>query len=334
MRVNGQALRSCGMSLLFYMLAFGAIQPRASAQTDPMPAPLLKRAHADDYVIGPGDEFKISVVDLEEYVDRTAKIDPAGDLDLPLIGEMHVVGESLEGFKQELKRRLARYIGSPRVTVNLVTNASRRVSVLGEVVSPGVHDLAGPTTLVEAISQAGGLKPDAGSTVLVTRAVADGDFPIDGQSLDASGRYEIVSVKLDDLLSAHSPGENILLRPGDVVTVPRAAIVYVIGDVHRSGGFPITSRSSLSVLQALSLAEGLSNNNASRSAKILRPAPGGDGKQLQIPVNVQAILAGKAPDPPLFAEDILFIPHSTAEAGAKRAAEIALQVATGVLIYR
>ena len=333
MRGNSRKLRIFGMSVILAGL-LGYERAGEAQAASRLPAPLLQRAHADEYVLGSGDQLKIGVVDLEEYVDKTVKIDPDGSLDLPLIGQVHASGESLETFRQELKRLLSRYVNNPNVTVNLVTNASRRVSVLGEVVSPGVHELAGPTTLVEAISEAGGLKTDAGSTVIVTRNLASGDFPIDGQTLDASRQYAVVSVRVDELMSGHSPVENILLRPGDVITVPRASIVYVIGDVHRSGGFPITSHSSLTVLQAISLAEGLSNNNASRNARILRPAPGGDGKPIQIPVNVPAILAGKAPDSPLFAEDILFIPHSSAEAGAKRAAEIALQVATGVLIYR
>jgi polysaccharide export outer membrane protein len=300
----------------------------------PSPPRLLGRASHAGYVLGAGDQVNIHVVDLEEYGDKTVRVDPDGKIDLPLIGQVHAGGETLDEFKSELRMRLSKYVNAPQLTITVLNSRSSRVSVIGEVNAPGVRDLSGPTTLIEAISEAGGLKADAGSKVIVTRSLDVGRLPVDGETLDGSGMFSIVSLPLDDLMLSKLPADNLMLRPGDIVSVPKASIVYVVGDVHRSGGFPISSHSSMSVLQAISLAEGLQTNNASKSAKILRPVPGGDGKPIEIPVNVQAILAGKAPDPPLFAEDILFIPHSTAEAGAKRAAEIALQVATGVLIYR
>jgi polysaccharide export outer membrane protein len=321
------------VALISSMLVVGGSFPLHS-QSDTSGPKLLSREQHSGYVLGAGDQLNIHVVDLEEYGDKTVRIDPTGDLDLPLIGLVHAAGKSVEELRVELRQRLSKYVTSPQISLNLLTNHSSKVSVVGEVNSPSVRELLGPTTLIEAISEAGGLKGDAGSRVIVTRSVEAGRFPIDGQSLDNSGLFSTLTISLDDLMGSKRPGDNILLRPGDVVSVPKASIVYVIGDVHRSGGFPMTSRSSMSVLQAISLAEGMTSNNASRNAKILRPVPGGDGKPLEIPVNVQAIFAGKAPDPLLFAEDILYIPHSTAEAGTKRAAEIALQVATGVLIYR
>ena len=80
------------------------------------PHPCCNVRTTDEYVLGSGDQLKISVLDLEEYADKTVKIDPEGVLDLPLIGEVHAAGESLEVFKQELKRRLSRYIENPKVS--------------------------------------------------------------------------------------------------------------------------------------------------------------------------------------------------------------------------
>ena len=308
---------------------------KAAAQQVAQPSiPLLNRASSDGYVLGVGDQVSVRVVDLEEYTDAPYRIDPDGRVDLPLIGQVQAAGDTLDIFKHELYRRLSRYVTSPKVTVNLITHPSSRISIVGEVTSPGVHELSGSTTLLEAISEAGGLKPDAGSTVLVSRVMENGKLPVEGERRDRNGQTSTATLSLNDLMNLKDPNDNFVLRPGDVVSIPKAAIVYVIGDVHRSGGFPIATRTPMTVLEALSLAEGLSTNNASRYAKILRPASNGDGKPTEIPVNVQAIFAGKAPDPPLFGNDILFIPHSVAEAGAKRAAEIVLQVATGVLIYR
>ena len=330
MRVQSNLpLRTSFMALA--SLSFVLTSSLSAAQNSPQ---LLNRVSPSGYVLGPGDQLNIHVVDLEEFADKTVKIDPDGGVDLPLIGILHPSGESLDAFKSDLRRRLTKYIQSPKVSVNLISNRSSRISVIGEVSSPGVRELSGPTTLIEAISEAGGLKADAGSRVLITRTSDQDPLTIDNQKIDSNGKFTTATVSLDELMTAKHPEENVTLRPGDVVSIPKASIVYVVGDVHRSGGFPITTRSTMTVLQALALAEGLSTNNASKNAKILRPSQDGDVKPIQIPVNVQAILAGKAQDPPLFADDILFIPHSTAEAGAKRAAEIVLQVAAGVLIYR
>ena len=305
------------------------------AQQEAYPAPkLLTRAPETGYVLGAGDQLNLHVVDLEEYTDKTVQVDPDGEVDLPLIGQVEASGHTIEEFKSEVSRRLAKYVNSPKVSVNLITNKSSKISVLGQVNTPGVRELVGPTTLVEALSESGGLKTDAGPRLVVTRAVSAGPLNLDGQRLDSTGMYETAEVPVDDVLLGRRPSSNIALKPGDVISVPKAAIVYVLGDVHRSGGFPIPAKSSMSVLQALALAEGLGPNSASRSAKILRPSTLGDGKSTEIPVNVSAIVAGKVADPLLFADDILYIPNSAAQAGAKRAAEIALQVATGVLIYR
>ena len=316
-------------------VAFG-LQPSAlRAQQEAYPAPqLLTRVPQTGYILGAGDQLNLHVVDLEEYTDKTVQVDPDGQVDLPLIGQLVASGQTIEEFKSEVTRRLAKYVNAPRVSVNLITNKSSKISVLGQVNSPGVRELSGPTTLVEALSQSGGLKTDAGSRVVVTREVSVGPLGLDGQHLDSTGLYETAEIPVDDVMLGRRPSSNIVLKPGDVISVPKASIVYVLGDVHRSGGFPISAKSSMSVLQALALAEGLGPNNASRKAKILRPSPQGEGKSIEIPVNVPAIVAGKVADPALFAEDILYIPNSAAEAGAKRAAEIALQIATGVLIYR
>ena len=316
------------------MLAGVLSAPLLSQQPATGGPQLLTRAPEGGYILSAGDQLNIHVVDLDEYTDKTVRIDPDGMLDLPLIGRVQAGKQSLEEFRADLRTRLAKYVETPKVTVNLLTNNSSKVSIVGEVNSPGVRELTGPTTLLQAISEAGGTKPDAGPKVIVTRALSAGRLPVATETQDKGGTVSIASISLDDLMVSAQPADNILLRPGDIVSIPKAALIYVVGDVHRSGGYPISSRSSMTVIQAVSLAEGLTTNNAAKSARILRPSPTGDGKPIQIPVDIPAIFSGKVPDPNLFAQDILYIPHSTAEAGAKRAAEIALQVATGVLIYR
>ena len=104
-----------------------------------------------------------------------------------------------------------------------------------------------------------------------------GEIPVTGAKIDPTGGYSTVSLSLDDLLAAANPSENIFVRPGDVITIPKAEIVYVLGDVKKAGGFPLSSHPTISILQALALAEGLAPDSSANHARIVRPAPGGDG---------------------------------------------------------
>ena len=141
------------------------------------------------------------------------------------------------------------------------------------------------------------------------------------------------SISLDDLLSATRPAENILVQPHDVISIPKADLVYVVGDVKKAGGFQLSSHSSMSVLQAISLSEGLGPSASPKSARIMRPTDTGASAMQEIPVDLQKIFAGKAPDVPLRPNDVLFVPNSLAKSSARRAAEVILQTASGIAIY-
>jgi polysaccharide export outer membrane protein len=131
-----------------------------------------------------------------------------------------------------------------------------------------------------------------------------------------------------------NPVENIVIYPNDTISVPRAEVVYVIGNVRKAGGFQLSSHPTISILQALSLAEGLDRDAKPEKAKILRQAQGGDGSPQWIPVNISQIYAGKAPDFALQGNDILVVPNSSLKSGSRRAAEAIIQAATGVAVYR
>lgn len=287
-----------------------------------------------EYTLGPGDQVVVRVVDMEEFTDRSVRIDPNGFVDLPMVGRIQASGLTIDQLKDTLSSKLSRYISAPQVTLNLSENQNQTVSVLGSVNTPGIHPLPGPRRLIDVLSLAGGLKPDAGSRVILTRQMKWGALPVTGSKVDGTGGFSTVSLSLDDLLTAATPSENIFIRPGDVVSVPKADIVYVVGDVKRAGGFPLSSHPTISILQALSLAEGLDHDASPNRARILRPTPGGDGKPKEIPVDISKILAGQNPDVPLFANDVLFIPNSIMKSGSRRAAEAILQAATGIAVYR
>jgi polysaccharide export outer membrane protein len=305
-----------------------------SMQAPRVEAPARQKLMDSSFVLGPGDQITLHVLDMDEIPDKPIRIDPDGGVDLPLVGRIQAAGLTVAQFKQTLAAKLSKYINDPTISVNLTDNQSRTVSVIGEVNSPGVHELSGPRSLIGVISQAGGIKPDAGSKVIVTREIKYGMLPLPNAKEDATGQYSTAAISLDDLMASKIPAENILIKPEDIVSVPKGDIVYVIGDVKRAGGYPLSSHETMTLLQALALAEGLGPDAATQHAKILRPIAGDGGKPLEIPVNVKSIFEGKTPDLPVYANDILFIPNSATRSGARRAAEAVLQVVTGVAIYR
>ena len=286
------------------------------------------------YVLGNGDEITLHVTDMEEISDKPIRVGPNGYVDLPLAGQVQASGLTLAQFKEELSAKLSKYITSPEISVNLTQSGSQPVSVVGEVNNPGVHQLDGNKRLLEVISLSGGLKPDAGPKVIVTREPRWGGIAGPNASLDPSSGYVTASFSVDELMSGKKPEDNILIEPNDVISIPKADLVYVVGDVKKAGGFQLSTHETVSVMQAVALAEGLGPANSAGHSRILRQMPGGDGTPREIPVDVKKMLEGKAPDVPLYANDILFIPNSTAKAISARVVEAAIGVSSGIAIYR
>jgi len=284
------------------------------------------------YVLGPEDQIKIWALGVEEISDKPVRIDPSGEIDLPLVGRVHAAGLTVEQLKSALAQRLTKEVREPRVSVDIVEFGSQPVSVMGAVNHPYVLQVSGRKTLAEVLSLAGGLRTDAGPYVKITRQVKWGEIPIHNAKTDESGNFHVGQVQVRDLLSATNPAENILIRPHDVITVPVAEMVYVVGAVKKPGPFTLNERESVSVLQALSMAEGLGVTPKAQDSKILRAVPG-NGERREIPVDLKKVMAGKAEDMALRANDILFVPDSTAKKAGVRALEAAIQTVTGVVIW-
>jgi polysaccharide export outer membrane protein len=187
-------------------------------------------------------------------------------------------------------------------------------------------------TLLEVLSSAGGVRTDAGPVVKITREKEFGPIPYETARQSASGA-SVADINLRSLMDERNPTENLLVKPHDVISVPLAELVYVVGNVKHAGGFALGGKPNLSVLQALSLAEGLDARAAPKNARILRrSATGETDTEQQTPINLQAILAGKEKDVTLHPNDILFIPNSAAKSVAARTIEAAIQIAAGVAI--
>ena len=335
-KLNSGPIRQSGTGLARFIIALSLALPAwiLTAQDIPENNPEKTTGVAlPAYVLGPGDQIMVRVLEVEEITDKPVRIDASGFIPLLMIGRVRAAGLTVEELEKRIAKKFEAHLRRPQVSVSVLEFSSQPVSVIGAVNNPGVHQLQGRKTLVEILSLAGGLKPDAGPLVKITRPQQWGRIPLPQAVPDASGRYTVAEVSLKDLVEASSPQENILVQPNDVISVPRARMVYVVGDVAKPGGFIVDGQESITVLKALSLAQGLSKEAAPQKSKIIHPAVDG-AKPLESPVALNKILQGKSPDVALEAEDILFIPSSTPKKVATRAVEAAIQAGTGIAIFR
>jgi polysaccharide export outer membrane protein len=292
-----------------YLITFCFTAAAVMAQP---PAASSTPASAPNYVLGPGDQLSLAVESLpDEFALRTFRIDLGGDINLPLAGRIHAGGLTIGEFEGKTEQRLVRFVKDPQVVVTITEFNSQPISILGAVNNAGVKQIVGRKTLFEVLSLAGGLRPDAGSAIKITRNLNQGPIPLPDAKTDPTGQFSVASVNVKAVLNATNPAENIVILPGDVISVSKADVIYAVGSVTRPGGFPLNQDVSLSALQVLSLAGGLTQTAALEKAQILRSVPG-SSEHTETAVNLKRIMAGKAPDIQLQPNDILFVPNSAA----------------------
>lgn len=317
-------LTSAWLSALLFFAAALAAQP---AQEPPAQR---------DYVIGPGDLLRVSVYDAPD-LSREVRVSAEGFIRLPLLpSRVRADGLTPDELADQLVRAFfaRQLLRDPQVTVLVKEYRSRPVAVLGAVRRPGMVPVFGPTTLLQVLSEAEGLTEAAGALIYVTRGGALVAAPATSRRSEKPTEPRTRVVKVRDLLEMRDPAANLPIYAGDMITVPRAGIIYVVGAVHKPGGFMLRGeRERLTVLQAVALAENLTGTARPAEAVIVR-RPSGSDKEEAIPVDIRKVMARKAPDPALEANDILFVPDSLAKKGLRRAMEAAIQIAAGVIIFR
>lgn len=285
-----------------------------------------------DVKLAPGDQVSVRVLDLEEIPVEPVRIDAAGFLNLPIVGRIPAADLTVLELQKRVADGLRGYLNNPSVTITMTELHEEPVTVLGAVNSPGIKQIHGRKTLLEVISEAGGLKPEAGPTVVLTRAKSLGAIPLPGAHLDAAGEYFVAEVRIDSLLRAQNPGENIPLLPHDVVAVPPAEIIYVLGEVSRPGGYEIADP-QVSVLNAIANAGGTNRNANSSRARVLRTMPG-SAERTEIIVNLNSMLAGKEKEFKLQPRDILYIPTNKGKVVTTRAFEAMIGTGSSIAVFR
>ena len=256
--------------------------------------------------LGDGDLVEVLVYNVPE-LNGKARIDGNGDLYLPLIDYVHVAGLTVTEAQGAIEKRLndGGFVKNPHVNVLVDEGVSQGVSVLGEVVKPGVYAAPGKEQLLDVISAAGGLTPSAGHVVTVTHR-DEQEKPITGE----------LAKNL-----TNTPETNIDIMAGDTVVVHKADVVYVVGDVARPSGLLI-DRGNLTVLQAIALAGGTTATSRPNGARIIHKGPDG---MTETPVPLKKILQARAADIPMKPDDILFVPSSVLKTALRDNASIAMQ---------
>jgi|SRR5579862_1175612 len=275
-------------------------------------SPLSTTMTAAPMLVGPGDLLEIGVFDTPELAGKV-RVNSDGEITLPLIGTMHVGGLAPERVQALVAASLhdQNFVKDPQVSVFVDEYAGQGVYVIGEVIKPGPYPLMGSHRLLDFISAAGGFTPRAGKIVTIKTA-ADPDHP------------RIIS------MDSAEKDKNPEIAAGDSIIISQAGIIYVLGDVGRPGGFMLDREDTLTIMQALALAEGTLSTAAKSSAKLIRTTAKG---REEIPVNLKAILKSKNTDLAMQSNDILFVPGSTTK-GVLKGVGAVLPTAAAASIYR
>jgi polysaccharide export outer membrane protein len=302
----------------------------AAAQTHPATASAdTGFANLPAYKIGADDLIAVGVYDAPEFT-RTVRIGADGMLRMPML-KRHI--KALGLLPADLETVIAealkaeQLIVEPVVTVTVVEYHSRPISVMGAVKSPTTFQAVGGVSLLDALTRAGGLGPEAGAEILVSRRQA-GD--------DGAGTMLVQRVPVKGLIDAADPELNLPLSGGEEIRVPEVGRVFVVGNVKKPGAFPIQDGPETSVLKVLALAEGL-EPFASKQAYIYRRDDSSSAKH-EIPIPLGKIMARQSPDVPLLSNDILYVPDNTGRRAGMGALDRILgftaNTASGILVWR
>lgn len=325
-----------------------------------------------DYILDSGDLLGVEVFDVAELT-REVRVSETGFISLPLLPlKVRAAGLTAYQLQDKLAELLQvnGLVSNPHVTVSIKEQHGQPITIMGAVRQPMVIEAVRQMTLLEALSRVGGLAEDAAGHILVTHAprlkpavLADDNdeslnnaAPADSsesektnvatgpdnaavtastQPADSTADSDSLTLRisLSNLLESGDPKFNVVLRGGDVVSVPRAGVVYAVGAVQRPGGFVMASdRQQLTVLKVLALSGGLTSTAKKGKAVIIRQSAEPDRQE--IPVDLDRILASKADDPLMLQSDILFVPNSGGRQALARVAQSALGLASGVALVR
>jgi polysaccharide export outer membrane protein len=249
----------------------------------------------------------IRAAGIQDINERPFLIDGDGFLDLPTLGRVKAGGLTVALFEASLVKLARDYVLEPRVTVTVVQYSNEPIFIVGAFKAPGIYPLGGRRTLTEMMAAVGGLSPNASRRIKVTRRKEIGEIPLSSAVSAPDGSSSSVEINIARLRDNLNPAEDILLQPFDVISVERAEMVYVTGEVGKVAALELQEKDSMSVIQALTQAGGLTPRANSNRAFILRPVLN-TSRRAEIPLNLKRILSSEDSDVPLLPNDVLYVP--------------------------
>ena len=245
---------------------------------------------------------------------QKAAVNSGGDINIPLINDVHVAGmhvEDAQGVVEQayFKKGVLKF---PHVSI-VMTSFSSGVVLMGEVGRPGIYPIVGSGTFFDILAEAGGATANAGQLVTITHK--------------GSTDPQTVFLTNDPVKSLEA---NVPVQQGDTIIVSRAGVIYVVGEVLAPNGFLMDEKGQYTVMKAVAMAHGLAKFAKPSKARIVRREPGGEQ---EIPIPLDKILISKAPDVPMQSNDILFIPSSKGKQAAARTVDVAVALASGFAFY-
>ncbi len=283
-----------------------------------------RRNDLRDFAVGPGDVLEIQVPAVKELQDQTVRVDGKGDIDLPLLGSMHVAGLSERDLDGLLVEKLSNYLYHPEADVFVKSYSSRQVAVTGEVRTPGTYTLNGPEDTIRALIQrAGGLTDHASTDILVTPESNDAtdsvmkvsarvqDDPPNVQQSDPPGEDSVLQLRSPLVVDLKRDAKylDIPVRPGDALYVPAAGSISTVGWVQHPTTLPVVD--GLSVIGAIAASGGSMYAADLSNVKIIRRKQ--NGQIDVIYTNITSIQNGTTPDIPLRNGDIVDVSYSAAK---------------------
>jgi len=229
----------------------------------------IAAAQPNEYVVGAQDVLKVTVFD-EPTMSGSYRVDSDGSFQYPMLGRVPAVGKKPRDIAQFLKTKLEDgYINRAQVTVDVDQYRSRSIFIVGEVRSPGKYPMTGDMTLIEALAAAGSTTPNASTEVLILRPRdSTSAQPLTPEQMDQANvfRLSLAELQLGRL------SQNLALMEGDTIFVPKAEKFFVTGQIRSPGAY--TYERGLTVLQAISLAGGLTEKGSNRRIKVIRTLKG------------------------------------------------------------
>jgi polysaccharide biosynthesis/export protein len=250
-------------------------------------------AQKESLLIGPGDLLHLLVYDTPE-MEQHARVTDTGNIPFSYLGNVHVAGLTPEQAAELIDHRLqaAGIMLHPQVSVNVEGYATANASVMGEVQKPGTYEIDTPHRVVDVLAMAGGLTGIADRHITIQR-FGPGKQKVDYYYSNAG-----------ETALSNDP----MVYPGDSVVVSKVAVVYVLGDVYKPGGYPInTNNSKMTVLQAIALAGYANHTAAIGKSRLVRETATGV-QEINLPVG--AMQKGRLPDVALLPDDVVYVPFS------------------------